>query len=194
VLNDNLMKKRQLGVTLVELMITVAIVGILISIVTPNIRPTFTKSSITADINDLNSLFQHARFTAVDQQSTVVICPSADFSTCSTSWTDSKIAFIDANNNDTLDANETLLSSTEALASNRMASNRNIIRFLDSGASSFDANTNAMAQSAIVICPDNNDSNFAKGLYVTPQGRIRLSQDSNDDGRDEDISGTNLSC
>jgi type IV fimbrial biogenesis protein FimT len=75
--------KQQKGVTLVELMITVSIVAIILTLVGPSIQSILIKNSIVAEINETSSLIQYARHHAIDEQAEVVVCPSKYYSVCS---------------------------------------------------------------------------------------------------------------
>jgi len=187
VLNNYVNKKRQRGVTLVEMMITLAIAAILLTLVAPNVQSILTKNKITAEINDVSGLLQFARYTAIDEQTTVVVCPTSDFENCGADWNAPKMVFVDNNANATRDAGEALLLSSQATsATNKMSASANVIRFLDSGG--------AQAAVNIKLCPTTNNAKFARGLYVSLQGRTRISVDSNNDGTHENSSGANLSC
>ncbi|WP_371195804.1 GspH/FimT family pseudopilin [Glaciecola sp. SC05] len=186
-INNLVNKKRQRGVTLVEMLITLAIAAILLTLVAPNVQSILTKNKITAEINELSGLLQFARYTAIDEQTTAVVCPSTDFATCSNDWNAPKIVFIDDNDNNTRDGAERLLLTSQTISStNKMTSSGNIIRFLDSGG----------AETAInmKLCPNSKDAKFGRALFVSLQGRTRISADSNNDGVHEDVAGNNLSC
>lgn len=181
-------KKRQHGVTLLEMLITLAIAAILLTMVAPNVQSILTKNKITAEINEMSGLLQFARFTAIDEQATAVVCPSADFAACGTDWNAPKIVFVDLNGNDARDTAEPLLLTSQSISStNDMVSSTDVIRFLDSGA----ANTAA----TVKLCPNSKDAKFARALFVSLQGRTRISVDSADsDEIHEDASNNNLTC
>ena len=194
-INNSLEIKRQQGVTLLEMMITLAIAAILLTVVAPNIQSILTTNRIAAEINDTSGALQFARYTAIDQQVVTVVCPSNDFNTCSNDWNDPKIVFTDGNDNGTIDNNDELLLTSQAIsASNTMTARTqtgannaaNLIRFLDSGG--------VNAPIALQICPNTNDAEFARALLVSAQGRVRVSADTNGDDIVENINGSNVSC
>lgn len=180
-------KKRQQGVTLLEMMIALAVSAIVLTLVAPNVQSILVKNKITAEINEMSGVLQFARFTAVDERSTTIVCPSSDFSSCGNNWDDPKIVFIDANANDARDADEPLLLSSQTIANtNNMTSSANLIRFLDIGGTDTPA--------IIKLCPNSNDAKYSRALIVTLQGRTRISIDADRDGTHEDGNGDNLSC
>lgn len=180
-------KKRQFGVTLVEMMITLAIAAILLTLVAPNVQSILTRNKITAELNEMSGLLRFARFTAIDQQINTIACPTTNFTACSNDWNSAKMVFIDANGNNAKDAAEPILASSQAISStNSVTSTANSIQFLDSGVT--------VAASTILLCPNTKDAEFARALFVTLQGRTRVSTDTDDNGIDEDLSNTDLSC
>ncbi|WP_293763560.1 prepilin-type N-terminal cleavage/methylation domain-containing protein [uncultured Paraglaciecola sp.] len=86
--------KQQKGVTLVELMITVSIVAIILAFVGPSIQGILIKNRIVAEINETSSLIQYERHHAIDEQAQVVVCPSKDYSVCSSDWNDPKLCLL----------------------------------------------------------------------------------------------------
>lgn len=179
--------KQQKGVTLVELMVTVSIVAIILGFVSPSIQSILIKNRIVAEINETSSLIQYARHHAIDEQAQVVVCPSADYSVCSTDWNHPKIVFIDDDDNDIRGAGEELLITISATSATSLMTNTNdIIKFFETG--------EANLATDILLCHKDGNAQYARSLSVTPQGRVKMSTDSDKDGVNEDASGTPLSC
>ncbi len=179
--------KRQRGVTLLEMMIVLAIVAIVMTVVAPSVNTILNKNSITAEINSISGAVQFGRFAAIDNNATVVICPSKNYESCTSTWNDPKIVFLDSNDNGARESDETLLVSTDpASSSNVITGPATSIKFFDSGAA------NMLA--SIVICPTSKDKTLARALNVNLQGRVRVSKDSDNNGVHEDINGTELGC
>ena len=178
---------RQRGVTLLEMLIALAISAIVLTVVAPNIQSMIAKNRISAEINELSGIIQYARFSAIDESSLALVCPSNDFATCSTNWNQAKIVFIDANNNGNRDTSEPLLMSTSAASNtNNFTGPVAPISFSETGES------NTLI--TIKVCPSTNDEKMARGININRQGRVRISTDSNNNGVHEDIGGTELSC
>ncbi len=177
----------QKGLSLIELMITLSILMIILTAVGPSIQSILIKNRVISEINELSSIIQYARHQAIDEQTLVSVCPSTDYTNCSTNWNDPKMVFIDSNADTTRNADEPLLVSIEALSpTNIMTSSENIIQFTETG--------QASQASALLLCHQDKKAEYARALNVTVQGRVRLSTDSNKDGVFEDTSGINLSC
>lgn len=98
-----------MGFTLLELMFTVAIGAIVISIGAPNLVSLVRNNRIAADTNDLIIGLHSGRSEAVKQRSTVVLCASGDYDAetpgCSASFSQGWIVFIDRNGNGQVDVN-----------------------------------------------------------------------------------------
>ena len=99
--------RRILGFTLVELMVTVAVVAILMAIAVPNMRSVIQNTRISNQINELTSDLNFARSEAIKRGtdttvSSVTVCksdnPTAATPTCNTTalgWDMGRIIFID---------------------------------------------------------------------------------------------------
>ncbi|MFT5923731.1 MAG: type IV fimbrial biogenesis protein FimT [Paraglaciecola sp.] len=179
--------KRQKGVTLVELMVTVSIVAIILTFVGPNIQSILIKNRMIAEINETSSMIQYARHHAIDEQGLVVVCPSTDYSVCSKDWNNPKIVFIDEDDNAIRSATEELLVTIGATSAiSLMTNTTDIIKFTGTG--------EANETTEILLCHKDGKAEYARSLSVTLQGRVKMSTDSDKNGINENSSGTELSC
>ncbi|WP_231730939.1 GspH/FimT family pseudopilin [Lacimicrobium alkaliphilum] len=178
---------KQQGVTLMELMITLVIIGILITVVAPSVAEILTRNRITAQVNETSGVIQLARHTAIDEQSNTIVCPTADFSTCSNDWGLAKMVFVDLDQSGDRGDDEEILAGTSVSPEGLNISG-------PAAAILFNGDGTASAPATILICDQDNTDKFARALLLTLQGRVKISQDSNNDDIHEDLAGTALSC
>lgn len=101
------------GFTLLELLITVAVMAIALGIGVPSYNRIVANSQMAAATNDLLVLFQNARAQAMRTRSRVVVCPSRDGNTCSGSDWRQAISGVDSNRNNAIDGSEQVLRRVE---------------------------------------------------------------------------------
>ena len=101
------------GFTLVEMLITVALVAILLTIGIPSFRYVTNSNRIAAEINGLLGDMQFARSEAVKEGQPVTVCVSAGGTACDgvnvNTWQNGWIVFSDANANAAVDAGDVIL-------------------------------------------------------------------------------------
>lgn len=76
--SDILMRRKQAGFTLLELMVTITVVAILTAIAFPNFRDLLKRNAVSGHSNELIGDLNFARETASTEMSYVSICPSAN--------------------------------------------------------------------------------------------------------------------
>ncbi|MBF7074740.1 GspH/FimT family pseudopilin [Glaciecola sp. MH2013] len=174
-------------------MITVSILAVALTVVSPNIKDFLTKNRITGEINEISGLIQYARHLSIDEQTPVTVCPSSNYSDCSNDWNDPKIAFIDRNGDGQRNDNEAnanfedlRIASTASSDSTTMTGPNATIEFEENGVAS--------QGFTLLICPDTNDAKFARAVNVSLQGRVRVSKDTDGDGVHEKPDGSPLTC
>lgn len=178
---------QQKGVTLLEMMITTAIVAIVLTSVAPSIQGILIQNRIISEINELSGIVQFARHSAIDEQTDTIVCPTEDFSTCTNDWDYAKMVFMDLDANGARGVNEDILVASSIINGvNDMTGPAGGISFMPSGA----ANANA----TILLCHQDSNSEYARALIISLQGRVKMSADDNNDGIHEATNGTSLDC
>lgn len=108
--------KKYSGFTLLELIITVAIIGVVTAIAIPSMGVYIKNDRLTTNINTLVSHLALARSEAVTQSQQVILCASTTGTSCTnTTWTLGWIVFADLNANGSVGSTEPILRVQQAL-------------------------------------------------------------------------------
>ncbi len=160
------------GYTLVELLVTVAIVGILTSLAVPAFSSIRAKNSMAASVNLFLAHLHLARSSAVTRELRITLCPASSPSTCSDdhrAWQNGYLIFQDDNKNHERDTDEQIISYQEnagtAVSILSSSQSRNRISFLPLGRAWFSNTTVRFCHS------DHPDLNRA--IIVSNNGRVR---------------------
>jgi type IV fimbrial biogenesis protein FimT len=183
--NSKLLSSR--GFTLMEMLIAISLSYIILGVITPSAKRIIDKHRISADINHTSALIRYARTLSISQIETIKLCPAINYSVCEKDWKSPLIVFVDTNNNNIRDEDEPLLGAGNALSKqHKMRGPKSPIKFYENG-------TNA-SPASLTLCPISNDNTLARAIYISLQGRTRLSKDHNNDGIHERVENTNLNC
>lgn len=109
VLNNDMKKLNQSGFTVIELMVVVAMLGIITAVGLPSLRSMLITSEVVETTNDLVLVMKRARSEALKRGRDVRVCSSTDGKTCSgtaNNWGSGWILFDDANNNGQVDEDQ----------------------------------------------------------------------------------------
>ena len=102
------MKTRSAGFTLMELMVTLALAAVILSIGAPSFGEFRRNNRLTSVGNEFLGAVQTARTEAIKRQTPVAVCPSADptdaGATCTSGAFNGWIVFVDSNSNGDRDA------------------------------------------------------------------------------------------
>jgi len=188
------------GFTLVELMVTLAILGILVMAAAPNFSAALERNRIEAELKDLSSHVKLARSEAVSRSQTVTVCRSSDQASCSTAapagnWSIGWITFLDLNGNATVDTDDVLLRVHGGLGQNVLTVSGD-----KSDPGSIDdlqfTRNGVDARATFEMCEDDGDDTMARALIMERTGRLMWSTDSDNPRNNivDDIDGDDLSC
>jgi type IV fimbrial biogenesis protein FimT len=169
---------RPTGFTLVELMVTIAVAALLVSIAAPSFRDMSVRNRLSTYTSDLIASINFARSEAVHRGSSVSICHSEDGATCSGGWNDGWLTFADPNGDgardDDEDAHETVLKFHESLATTYTVGTDDAIE----DAITFKADGSASATGIFAFCHSGTTTG-ARAVIITPL-RPRVARDSDD--------------
>lgn len=186
--------KPRRGFTITELLITIAIAGILASVAAPSLSEFIVKSRVDNEISELQRLILSARNTAINSGRYVTVCP-LNGSDCGTNWANELSVFTNTdntlvNNSNYDSANEELIKiKSKANSSDNLRFSGTIIRFAPTGRALSGGNSN------FSYCPSGHVS-LSRGLQLSLSGRVYATSDIDNDDKDEyrDASRTEVSC
>lgn len=160
---------RQQGFTLVELMVTVGIAGIVLMIAIPNMSEFVKNERLTTATNTLISDLMLARSKAVEMNQPVILCSSSNQTSCDNSnFEEGWIVGIDDDASDSLDASDTLIKVQQALGVDVSVNDGGLksIKFDEKGFTPDYSSADVLS-----ICDSRNDSH-SKAISFSKTGRI----------------------
>ncbi|GIU51626.1 GspH/FimT family pseudopilin [Shewanella sp. KT0246] len=97
------MKQALKGFTLIELMVTVTIAAVIITVAIPSLKTFYEQQRVRSNIEVIQNIVSFARNQAVSYGATVSVCPFASATSCgsTTDWSNGVRVFINANGADT---------------------------------------------------------------------------------------------
>lgn len=185
-------QKNILGFTLIELMLTLAILGVVLAIGVPTFNTMIANNRLTAQTNQAIGIISFARSEASKRTgTTITVCGSSDEATCNTSnWESGWLIMNDVDGDRTLDAGDQLLQVGSPL------NGGNTLRtsgFASTAFIQFDSEGSAGSAGTLVIC-DSRGVTKAKGIVLSVIGQSRLAQDSGGNGVVENHLGVDVTC
>lgn len=180
-------QKAQTGFTLIELMVTVALAAVLVTIGLPAMGDFVRNSRLTATVNDFIAATTIARSEAVKRRTPVTVCASDDSLASSpacdkgagTVWEDGWLVFVDADGDAVVDTGEEILQRqgplTEQLSIRANAALTEYVSF--SGVGETRSTAGASVTGSLVFCDDRGvvageaGLSTARGVNVSRTGR-----------------------
>ena len=179
------------GFTLLELLVVVAISGILLGVGLPAMGALIERNQFKAEVSALHRAVSLSRSMAVYRGEAVSLCPLTNSNACGNNWTGKLTIFSDSNQNSTLDPDEETIGIVSALEQSGTRLDR---RHSRASAIMFRSTGNAFGHNGTLkVCMDGS-TDLSATIIVSGAGRIRLGEDSNNDGLVEDTSGDAVTC
>lgn len=170
--------RRRRGFTLIELVVTMVVAGILTAIAVPAFQSFVMNDRDSAQINSLAYSFNYARSEAVkeDLPGGVTVCPSTG-ATCSgtAAWARGWIVYYtDANNTTQILQTVPALAGSNSVTPAGAATAATGITFLSSGMAT--GLTGSLTQPLHIKVCDQRGASFAREVVVNQLGRVAASQ------------------
>lgn len=163
------------GFTIIELMLTIAVAAVILTLGVPSFQGLMERNQLTSNINRFISSLALARSESIKRNQRVVVCPSNDGTNCNgTGYDNGWIIFVDANADGSRDADdndEVLLWQGERIAAGMTLRGTGLynssIPYIPSG------RINLPLNGSVRLCID-NDTSRAKMITVIRSGRVHL--------------------
>lgn len=180
--------RKQKGFTLIEVMVGIAMMGIVISIAMPSMNDWLADMRVDDEISQVHRLLLISRNTAVNMDQPVTMCPLDGGSRCTNNWANDISVFIDLNNNQQYEPpNESLIRVKNAIKDgDTLTFPRASIVYQPTGQT-------GGATGTFVYCPSGY-TDKGRAIRVSLRGRAYPSSDQDSDGRDEIRDGTDVAC
>ena len=167
------------GFTLIELMITVAIVAVLIGLAAPSFVQTLKQNRLQMESEDFFVSLILARSEALKRNQPVAVCKSADGATCTTSdnWDQGWIIYADENADAAKQAAEPVISASEGFDSG------NTLRVTGNDLDDqvvYQVDGTPSGTETFVFCDVDEDTTIAREVVISATGRPRSSKTTAD--------------
>ena len=168
--------KKKSGFTLLELIITVALIGIVTALALPGMRAFSQNDRLTTNINTMIGHLAYARSEAVKNSSQVSICISSNSTNClGASWEDGWIVYVDADGNGSFVEDTT--TGEVILRANQALDHGNNFTSTYGNQVTYDNRGFVTATGSFLLC-DARSGDFGKTITISNTGRVRFEDDS----------------
>ncbi|MBA1146524.1 GspH/FimT family pseudopilin [Ectothiorhodospiraceae bacterium WFHF3C12] len=192
--------KTNTGFTLIELMITLAVAAVVLTLGAPGMMNLVRDNRLTSNTNEVIAALTVARSEAIKSGQIITVCGSSDQSNCnSTSWEDGWLVFRDTDGDAVRDAGETILRVQSPLEGMTIrltsfdgaaADTGNTSRHIQYASSGF---LREADDGSLFVC-DTRGAAEGRSININVTGRPAMGQDSNSDGTVEDVNGAEMTC
>jgi type IV fimbrial biogenesis protein FimT len=160
------------GFSLIELMVTIAIVSILLTLGVPSFSAVLRNITLTTQANNFVAAINLARSEAIRRNTAVTLSASASNLT-QNHWESGWQIWVDSNGNGTLDNGE-LLRLFPDMGAGTLVSNTSLLRFSGNGF------LDGRAQASLVFSlqPPDCEAEATRDIMITPAGRPSIVESS----------------
>ena len=177
------------GFTVIELMVSIAIAGILTAVAMPSFNDFMTSTRVDNEISELHRILLTARNTAINTGQNVTVCPLNISNICSTNWQGEISVFTNTASNSIYDPlNETLIKVKGSVTTGDLLQySQSSVIYTPAGRLSNNISD------TFSYCPQSN-ADMSRGIDVTISGRVYSTSDTDNDGKDETRNNSEIIC
>lgn len=173
---------RRRGFSITELMVAIAIAGILTAIAIPSFQSVFMSMRLTSYANELVATTMLARSTAINQNAPVVMCQSLDGATCGngSNWETGYVVVCSSNDG-------TVCTNTPGPAASRIvlksqgaaATGWKITGAAGASSIQFESSGSGATTASLTVCRHEPVGTNERVVRISPTGRSSVSKTSN---------------
>lgn len=180
------------GFTLIELMITLAVLTVTLTLAAPSFTELIRDNRLISEVYAMRATLNMARSEAIARRLPVVVCGTVDGLACSEDpdWSSGYMVLLGADDSATVDVDNPSLNRLQW--ENRP--NSRVSMVFSGDFTRFDAMGASLGNTGTLVFCDARGAEKARGLIVTSVGSLRASVDDDDNGVVEDASGNDVSC
>jgi type IV fimbrial biogenesis protein FimT len=179
------MMRKERAFTLIELLITIAIMAVLVTLATPSLQALIRNNRITGQANELVAGLMLGRSEAVKRGVSVTLCGSADGSSCAGdgNWEQGWMVFSDvaadgvvqAGTGACLATEDCILRTQEPLPTNfSLRSGATFSNWLSYSPTGTVRGSGGTGTDTFRLCPDNAVIDDARGIVIAITGRVKV--------------------
>ena len=163
----NLSTKLDKGFTMIELLITIAIAGILAAIAMPNLNDFLVRMRVDNEVSEMHRLLLTARNSAINTGLNTTVCPLDSTQTCTDNWEKTISVFTNTTvTTNEMDGTDILIKIKEAVKAN------DIFKISNAGAIVYSPTGRTLTGNAnqLTYCP-HEYSDASNGIDISTSGR-----------------------